>query len=240
MQKYTSIILASYDSNEFDRIYTLYTLEQGLMRAVAKGARKPAAKLAAHLEPVTLSEVYVARSRGMGQITSAITLESFESAKKKFETLKEIFGIFDFFKKFFSEEEKDERIFSMLREFLELADQRGGKDWENREKILVESFWWKLFDLLGQKPEVLKCVKCQGKIPARQDKKFDIPRGGVLCPNCALRQQEEKLPVSDNQIKFLRLIFSNSLEALQKLKINSTELAGLEITRKGYSNYHFG
>jgi len=237
MQKYTAIILASRDANEFDRIYTLYTLEQGLVRAVAKGARKPTAKLAAHLEPVTLSEVYVARSRGIGQITSAITLENFDNIKKDFEKLQKVLEIFDFFKKFFNEEEKDKRIFSLLLEFLSKLDKA---EWADKAEIIIEAFWWKLFDLLGQKPEVLKCVKCQGKIPARQDKKFDIPQGGVLCPNCAGRKREEMLPVSDNQIKFLRLIFSNSLEALQKIKINSTELAKLEITRKGYLNYHFG
>jgi len=71
MQKYTAIILASRDANEVNRLYIIYTLEQGLVKAVAKGVRKPAAKLAGHLEPGTLTEIYVARSRGMGQITGA-------------------------------------------------------------------------------------------------------------------------------------------------------------------------
>jgi len=67
MQKLTAIILSSRDINEYDRLYIMYTLEQGLVKAVAKGVRKSTAKLAGHLEPATLSEVYVARSKGWGK-----------------------------------------------------------------------------------------------------------------------------------------------------------------------------
>jgi len=136
MQKYTAIILASRETGEVDRLYFLYTLEQGLVKAAAKGARKPTAKLAGHLEPGTMTEVYVARARGMGQITGAIALENFGDFKKDFEKIGEFFRIAKFFLKNFAEGEEDDIIFGLLSEFLKIADEA------NNAELIAEAFWW--------------------------------------------------------------------------------------------------
>ncbi|OGI26749.1 MAG: DNA repair protein RecO [Candidatus Moranbacteria bacterium RIFOXYB1_FULL_43_19] len=233
MQKYTAIILASRKANEVNRLYIMYTLEQGLVKAVAKGVRKPNAKLAGHLEPVTLSEVYVARSKGMGQITSAITLETLENIKKDFGKLSEALKIFRFFLKNFSEGEKDERIFKLLCGFLEFL---AGK--EAKVEILTEAFWWKLFDVLGNRPEVVKCAGCSGKLRADSKKYFSISKGGAVCLDC--RQNFEGLTaISDNQIKLLRVFLGNSLEKTAKVKISEKEVEKLAKIRGNYIKYHF-
>lgn len=234
MQKYTSIILSSRDANEFDRIYFLYTKEAGLVRVIGRGVRKPAAKLTGHLEPGTLSEVYVARSRGMGQITSAITLENFENIKKDFEKLIETLKIFKFFTKSFSEGEKDERIFELLRDFLNLTNKM-----KNTQNLALgtEAFWWKFFELLGHKPEAIKCTRCQKKLNLNAKKSFSSKSGGVLCDPCAV---SDSFPISNNQIKLLRLFLSNPLASLLKVKVSSRDLSGLEKIRKNYQKYYFG
>lgn len=235
MQKYTAIILASREANEVNRLYIMYTLEQGLARAVAKGVRKPEAKLAGHLEPGTLSEVYVARSRGMGQITGAITLESFENFKKNFEKISFFLEIARFFLKNFSEGEKDERIFELLADFLKLADKA---DFADGAEILVEAFWWKLFDFLGHRPETTRCAKCEGKLRADSKKAFSVEKGGVICPDCVSRFRNS-LPISDNQIKLLRVFWGNSLEKIAKVKISAGETRGLRGARKSFEKYNF-
>jgi len=235
MQKYTAIILASCDVNEVNRLYLMYTLEQGLVKAVAKGARKPTAKLAGHLEPGTLSEVYIARSRGMGQIAGAITLESFDKIKKDFEKLAEVLKIFRFFLKNFSEEEKDERIFNLVRDFLSLINQA---EIARSMPLATEAFWWKLFDLTGYRPEVMKCVSCGEKLRANSEKYFHVEKGGAICSKCC-SNFPVLMPISDNQIKLLRIFWGNELEKTARVKVSVIELKKLGKIRETYSICHF-
>jgi len=231
MQKLTAIILAWRDVGEFDRLYFLYTREAGLVRVIGRGARKPAAKLAGHLEPGTLSEVYVARSRGRGQIASAITLENFESVKKNFEKLEPVLEIFRFFSKNFSEEEGDERIFNLLLGILRFLDS-------GEKPILpVEAFWWKLFDFLGNRPETMKCARCSSKLEEKNNF-FSVKRGGVVCQKCS-SSGEELAPISENQIKLVRVFLANPLESIGKLKIDEKELGSLRRIREEFGRYNF-
>jgi len=266
MQKYTAIILSSREANEFDRLYSMYTLETGLIKAIGKGVRKSTAKLAGHLEPATLSEVYVARARGTGQITSVITLSGFENLKIDFEKLGEVLKIFRFFSKNFAEGEKDERIFDLLRSFLELADRADIADRADPADILIEAFWWKLFDALGQRPEVMKCVNCREKLRGQSSvhkvrtsnqgstfplladahnssrsnlkKYFSVEKGGIVCGGCG-SNFAELAPISDNQIKLLRIFWGNPLAKIAKVKVNCGELEGLGRIRENFEKYSF-
>lgn len=210
----------------------MYTREAGLVRAAAKGARKPSARLAGHLEPGTLSEIYVARSRGMGQIASAITINSFEKIKSNFEKLRKALKVLGFFVKNFSEGEKDERIFELLKEFLEILGAA------EQEEIFAEAFWWKLFDLQGQRPEVMKCVKCAKRLQKNMKNFFSVSRGGVICENCA--KSRRGLPeISENEIKLMRLFLTNSLDKFLKVKAGKRELSRLGRLGEEFRRYNF-
>jgi DNA repair protein RecO (recombination protein O) len=238
MQKYTAIILASRDIGEFDRLYMMYTLEQGLVKAVSKGVRKPAAKLAGHLEPGTLSEVYVAKSRGMGQITSAITIENFERIKKSLEKLQAVISVLKFLTKIFSEGEKDKKTFYLLSVFLKLLDEETKKTEEEKDRLLILAFWWKLFERLGQRPEAAKCVNCELILKSEQKNLFSVEKGGVVCPRCA-SERNGLFDISDNQIKLLRIFLAHPLEKTLKIKVGREEIGGLERIKEAFMRFYF-
>lgn len=236
MQKYTAIILSSHDSGEFDRLYILYTKEIGVVKAMGRGVRKQTAKLAGHLEPGTLSEVYVARGRGMGQITSAIALENFENIKKDFEKLAEVLKIFKFFTRHFSEEEKDEKVFDLLEDFL--VNWENLEDGGDRGRILPEAFWWRLFDALGNRPETMKCSRCEARLEENAEKFFSASRGGIVCGKCFSGEQD-LAKISSDQVKLLRIFLANPLGKILKVKINDGELKGLGNIRRDFEKYNF-
>ena len=233
MQKYTAIILSSHDVGEFDRLYVLYTREIGVVKAIGRGVRKPAAKLAGHLEPGTLSEIYIARSRGMGNIASAIALDNFENIKNNFEKLAEVLSIFKFFSRHFSEEEKDERVFDLLREFLSSSAEAS----EDKDKMLIESFWWKLFDALGHRPETMRCAKCETRLEEKEKNSFSSTRGGVVCEKC-FSGELSLARISSDQIKLLRVFLANPLGKILKVKIGGAELKGLGRIRREFEKYN--
>jgi DNA repair protein RecO (recombination protein O) len=233
MQKYTAIILSSRNVSEFDRMYAIYTKESGLAWVVGRGVRKPTAKLAGHLEPGTLSEVYVARSRGKGQITSAITLDGFADLKKDFEALNDVLAIFRFFVRKFDEGEADERIFDLLAETL----TRAGLSSSNTG-LAIEAFWWKLFDFLGGRPETMKCAVCGATANAQGRKFFSVERGGIVCEKCVSGERNIS-EISIIQIKLLRVFLANSLGKSLKVRVDEKELAGLGRIRKEFRKYNF-
>jgi len=236
MRKYAAVILSSRDFGEFDRMYFLYTRESGVLKAIGKGVRKQTAKLAGHLEPVTLSEVYVARSKGIGQITGAITLENFENLKNDFEKIREILKIFQFFIKNFAEEEKDEKTFDLLYEFLRYFGNLANKKYQIT--ILVESFWWKLFDLLGNRPETMKCLKCDARFEEAGRKFFSAVGGGIICGKC-FQNETGLTEMTNNQIKLLRVFLANSFEKILKVKAKEAELRELGRIREEFKKYNF-
>ena len=233
MQKYTAIILSSHDSGEFDRLYILYTKEIGVVKAMGRAVRKQTAKLAGHLEPGTLSEVYVARARGMGQITGAIALDNFENIKNNFEKLAEVLKIFKFFTRHFSEEEKDEKVFELLRELLTRVELLS-----KSSTLVFEAFWWKLFDALGNRPETMKCAKCEARLEEKGEKYFSSSRGGIVCGRCFAGEQD-LAKISSDQIKLLRIFLANPLEKILKVKVEKTELRGLGNIRREFERYNF-
>ena len=233
MQKYTAIILSSHDVGEYDRLYILYTREIGVVKAMGRGVRKQVAKLAGHLEPGTLSEVYVARARGMGQITSAIALDNFENIKNNFEKLAEVLKIFKFFTRHFSEEEKDKKVFDLLGELLTRVELLS-----KSSTLVFEAFWWKLFDALGNRPETMKCAKCSARLEENAENFFSASRGGIVCGKCFAGGQD-LAKISSDQIKLLRIFLANPLGKILKVKVNETELKGLGRIRRDFEKYNF-
>ena len=72
-----AVVLKHSDWGEADRLVWLFSREQGKLRAIAKGARKPRSRKAGHLEPFTRVSLQVARGRDLPIITQAETLEAY-------------------------------------------------------------------------------------------------------------------------------------------------------------------
>lgn len=67
----TGIILSRIDYGEADRIVTMLTPDQGKLRLMARGVRKPKSKLAGGIELFSVSDISFIRGRGeIGTLTS--------------------------------------------------------------------------------------------------------------------------------------------------------------------------
>src|SRR3989344_7613968 len=162
-RKYTGIILSKKDSNEASRIYTVYTLEEGKIQAIAQGVRKARSKLAGNLENFILADVFVAKSRGRGRITGAVAEKLFLNLRNDFESLNCVFRAARLLDKLTGNGEKDEKIFNLFHEFLSAVDKLAGEKTGTGE-LLLEGFTLKLLNFLGYKIEANFCVSCSKKL----------------------------------------------------------------------------
>lgn len=225
---YTGIVLEKYDVGETDRIYTIYTLEAGKIRVIAKGVKKARAKLAGCLENFTLANISVAKRLGTGRITGSVVENNFSHLKNNFELLAKSFKTEKIFNKLVGAEEKDKKVFNLLSGYLNAMNI---KETDFRASIMpdliTQGFIFKLFNYLGYKIEANTCVKC-GNLLSRNGNYFSAEQGGILCEKCA-PNSKNKVKISTNTIKIIRIIFKNNINSLAKLKVETRDINNLRM-----------
>ena len=228
--KYTGIILGKRDVGETDRIYTIYTLEKGKIRVLAKSVRKANAKLAGSLENFNLAEIFIAKSQGMGKITGSIVINNFSKIRENLETIQNVFSSVGLLNKLIKDESGDQRIFVLLKEYLEAVN--GCESNDDRHEIISLGFAFKFFEELGYKVEVNNCLDC-GETIKEGNNFFDPEQGGIICEKC-FSKTRKGIKINSNSIKILRVVFQNSIKSLAKLKIEKRDEDNLKIIEKEF------
>ncbi|MCS7001958.1 MAG: DNA repair protein RecO, partial [Dehalococcoidia bacterium] len=72
-----AVVLRRHNLGEADKILTLLTPTYGLVRAVAKGVRRPKAKLAGHLDLLCRSDLLIAKGLNLDVVTGAALIDGY-------------------------------------------------------------------------------------------------------------------------------------------------------------------
>ena len=73
----SGINIGSFNLGEADKVLTIFTAERGLVKAVAKGARKPGAKITGKAEVLNVNKLLIAKGKTLDIITQAESIETF-------------------------------------------------------------------------------------------------------------------------------------------------------------------
>ena len=220
--KYVGIILKKRNVGETDRICTIYTLENGKVRSMAKGVRKPHAKLAASLENIILADITIEKTKGLGKITGSIIENNFTDLKKDCQATLEVFAALNLFDRLVDFESPDHKVFNLLKDYLLAADSCAAKSNNDKQFLLRLGFIVKLLHELGYTLEVKSCVKCGNPI-SENAPAFSAQHGGALCPYCFEKNQEAAILVHVNAIKMIRLFLHNRMSALSKIQASKED-----------------
>ncbi|PIR93500.1 DNA repair protein RecO [Candidatus Falkowbacteria bacterium CG10_big_fil_rev_8_21_14_0_10_43_10] len=153
-QKTKAIILRREFFNESDSRVFVYTQDFGKLDLIARGTQKLSSKLAAHIEPLNLAEIMIIKGRQYDYLGSCVSEEIFSGIKDNYEksiTAGEAVRAVD---EIVKGEEKDERIFLMLKKFLETLNIAGSEAALFRLQILKNAFVLKLISILGYQPKL--------------------------------------------------------------------------------------
>ena len=223
--KYNGIILGKKDVGETDRIYTILTFEAGKIKVLGKGARRPNAKLAGHLEPITYSEIFLSKSKGAGKLTGAATIENFSKLKIDIESLVQVAYTVKVLGKIIPEQQEEKKIFNSLIGYLTVMENLSDKGVSDKKEIVTLGFLFKLLENSGYKIEIKECVICGSKLRPSNNY-FSVSRGGVMCGNCH-KAEAEKIKIEDSSIKFMRLFGKNKISSLEKLNSSKKDIDDL-------------
>jgi DNA repair protein RecO (recombination protein O) len=174
-----AIVLRSYNLAEADRIVVCLTRDSGLVRAVAKGARRMKSRFGAALEPFTLIKLsfHERENRDLVTMSSAEILKSNFSLSSNFEIAEVLAYMGEMVAEFAPPHETDERLFRMLTACVEaLAEQAGA------ERTLTRYFEIWLLRLAGLFPDFRACAECGVAITSTVTVDVDLR---PYCENCA-------------------------------------------------------
>lgn len=221
--RYNAIVLRKKEVGETDRLYTLYTESAGKVSLVAKGVRKPEAKLAGQLETLMQGLVIVVKGRGAGKIAGAVAEQSFIHLRNDLDILKRTLEAVSIFERLVGWEEKDSALFELLGKYLEIVNDLAKEQKKDKVLLVTEGFLFQLFAHLGYEIETGVCVVSGKKLASGERHLFSPSAGGIVRSEHA-HETHGALPVSESVIKLIRLFLHNKLEALPKVTVPEKDI----------------
>lgn len=203
-----AVVLRHSNYGEADRMLSLYTRDQGKLRAVAKGIRKIKSRKAGHLEPFSRITLQLARGHDLFIITQTETIEAYTNIRANLELTGYTAVVIELLDRLTFDAEENRAIYHLLTDTLTRLDQ--GED----PFITVRYYEIHLLDLLGYKPELFVCSVCRNEIQP-VDQYFSAEQGGIVCPNCA-RSLQGARPASMQALKFLRHLQRSAFSEARK------------------------
>jgi len=224
-----AVVLRHTDWGEADRLLGLYTREQGKVRAIAKGVRKPRSRKAGHLEPFTQVSLMLARGRDLLIVTQAETINSHARVRENLLLLGYASYVVELLDRFTYEEGENRALYRLLTDTLERLAEHP------EPAFVVRYYEIRILDLLGFRPQLFTCARCEKEIKP-EDQYFSAELGGVLCPNCG-RLTPGSRPVSMTALKFLRHMQRSSYSDARRAKIPPGAEREIEILMHHYLTY---
>jgi DNA repair protein RecO (recombination protein O) len=174
------LILKSYSLAEADKIIVFLTQNQGLVRGVAKGAKRLKSKFGGSLEPFTVAQInyFQKEERELVSIRdSELVISYFDSASEP-EFLQKFAYIAEILTEFAPPHDPNERLYRMVKVCLETASEQK----ENLDSIVLYFELW-LLRLGGYLPNWSKCDVCKQEFTATEKANLQI-NFHLLCPVC--------------------------------------------------------
>lgn len=226
--KTEGIILRQTPLGEADRILTIYTPDDGKVRAVAKGVRRPKSRLRGHLELLNHASISIAHGRNLDVVGEAEVIRSFRELKADLGRVSIGMYLAELVDGFAVENASSPETYQLLMD---------GLDWLCRAanaELLVRHFEVWLLDVSGYRPEVVACVGCRAELEPG-DHLFACASGGALCPSCRVDSDEALIPLSLRAMKVLRFLQRQpDYGQVDGLKVGRGELRELERLLRAY------
>ena len=185
-----ALVLRTYNLAEADRIVLCFTRSSGLIRAVAKGARRMRSRFGAAFEPFTLIRLgfHEKENRELVAISNAEILRSNFSVASQPEIAEVLGYIAELVTEFAPPHEANEKLFRMVVACVDaLAEEPAAVG------LIPRYFEVWLLRLAGLFPELQDCAEC-GKRLAAEDQIYLTFDGKPFCRSCRHGYDTRLLP----------------------------------------------
>jgi len=211
LRKCHGILIRTFNLGEADKIASFYT-EEGKLKLVAKGARKPRSRFASALETLNYGQViYFERSNSdLHPLRSFDVIDRFERIKgdlNRFSSASMAAELIDIIS---VERMPDRNGFHLFTEYLSLIGEAKEPD------LVTYAFALKFLSHSGFRPQLERCVSCLS--PIRGTPWFNALSGGVLCARCAGRSVGQRFPITRGTLQTMRRMLNDDISRSTRFK----------------------
>ena len=175
MHSVEGVIIGAKNFGEADKIFDIFTREQGLIKAMAFGCRRPRSPLAGSLQLFSHAELQLTAGKRIDTIRHAGKLSRFKGISEDLTVLAYATFMAELVREFFPEGESDEEFFVKLLQIFRSFTIRNP-----RVTALIGVL--QLLKSIGLQLSFERCVHC-GKAAA-SGAAFKPDTGGALCKDC--------------------------------------------------------
>lgn len=172
-----AIVLAAMDYRESDRIVTLFTLEHGKVRGVAKGAKRSARRFGPALEPFARIGVELVLREGLSSLRGADIVTLYPGIRGDLRAIGLAGYAVELADRYLPDGAPSPRLFRLLTAWLERLD--GGGATPSDRRFFEANF----LNILGYRVSLDFCSSCGAELSVAAERRVG-GAGAVLCGRC--------------------------------------------------------
>lgn len=181
-----AIILRAYNLAEADKIVVCLTRDAGVIRAVAKGARRLKSRFGAALEPSTVLALGYFEKEGkeLVSLNHAEIIDSHFGLSHSAEIVLAFAYMSELIMEFSPPGEPNERVYRMVRAVFEALESAPSDLY-----AFIRYFEIWLLRLSGFFPDIRLCANCRSRLDVEGLIEFYVTDQGLCCGNCICRSK---------------------------------------------------
>jgi DNA repair protein RecO (recombination protein O) len=219
ISKTEGIVLKYTNLGEADKILTILTRNNGKIKAIAKGCRKPKSSLLSSSEIFVFSEFVLYKGTNFYHISQAVTRETFYNIRKDLLKLSYATYFAELAEAVSEEELPSERLFLLLAKALYYLSTG-----EIPMGLIHLGYQLKLMDISGYRPNLTRCVHCRNA--ENEYVRFSVALGGVVCRSCSMDKnakiEGDVFKISQGTIEAFKFLLNTEISRLNTKKIDNT------------------
>lgn len=231
--KTSGIVLKSFDFRETSRIVTFYTKDYGKVSGVLKGIRTNHKKFGSSVDRFSVNDIvyYQYRNSELHLVSHCDLRQYFYPIRQDLKKSLAASYIIELVSLIMPQEEKNERIFQLMLEFLSTM--------ETSQDIsrLVHVFQVKLLSFSGFRPHLDTCLKCSGVITPGA--KFSMKEGGLLCRRCSAGDTTLHA-ISPSSVSSILFVEDSDWPTCMRLKLSDDTRKELKYILNNFLVFHLG
>ena len=177
-----ALVLRSYKLAEADKIVIFLTRDCGVVRGVARGARRLQSKFGAGLEPFTRIQLsfFEKEGRELVSVRHLHVLNSRFGLARHVECVSTLDYLSQVIVDFSPPHQSDDKLYRMVNSCVEAI----AKEPESHERVRVYFEAWML-KLAGLLPDLQRCGACRSRLEAKTGGVRAGADGVLFCPSCS-------------------------------------------------------
>ncbi|MFS0575256.1 DNA repair protein RecO [Sporosarcina sp. 179-K 3D1 HS] len=212
LNKWEGIVLRSIPYGESNKIVTVFTREAGKMTAMARGAKKPASRLASITQPFMECSFLIRTGRGMGTLEQGEPINSMRFIREDLEATAYASYVVELIDRLTEDQERVSGVYGLLSDALHAIDEQYDPE---AIALFVE---WKMLPVAGIHPVLHQCANCGA---TEGEFAFSFQQIGFLCHRC-FAIDRYIIRLSPTQLRLIRTFYNVPINRLGNLTLKKS------------------